>query len=126
MLALKAGGRGDVTKTHVLWSFGNGPDVPTPVTDGTYVYVNSEAELRQTLRRHRRTGDHVNRFKGLGEMNPSQLRETVFDPETRHLQQVSVEDAAQVADTVKLLMGNDAAARREWIEEAAPDVEVQV
>lgn len=38
MLALKAGGRGDVTKTHVLWSFDNGPDVPTPVTDGVYVY----------------------------------------------------------------------------------------
>ena len=39
MLALKAGGRGDVTKSHVLWSFNNGPDVPTPVSDGTYVYV---------------------------------------------------------------------------------------
>ena len=38
MLAVKAGGRGDVSKTHVLWSFDNGPDVPTPVTDGTYVY----------------------------------------------------------------------------------------
>jgi outer membrane protein assembly factor BamB len=39
MLALKAGGRGDVTKSHLLWTFGSGPDVPTPVTDGTYVYV---------------------------------------------------------------------------------------
>jgi outer membrane protein assembly factor BamB len=39
LLVLKAGGRGDVTKSHVLWSFGNGPDVPTPVTDGTYLYV---------------------------------------------------------------------------------------
>jgi outer membrane protein assembly factor BamB len=39
MLALRAGGRGDVTRSHVLWSFNNGPDVPTPVTDGTYVYV---------------------------------------------------------------------------------------
>jgi outer membrane protein assembly factor BamB len=39
MLVLKAGGRGDVTKSHVLWSFDSGPDVPTPVTDGTYVYV---------------------------------------------------------------------------------------
>ena len=39
MLALKAGGRGDVTKSHLLWSFDNGPDVPTPVTDGTYLYV---------------------------------------------------------------------------------------
>ena len=39
MLALKAGGRGDVTRSHVLWSFNNGPDVPTPVSDGTYIYV---------------------------------------------------------------------------------------
>jgi outer membrane protein assembly factor BamB len=39
MLVLKAGGRGDATKSHVLWSFDSGPDVPTPVTDGKYVYV---------------------------------------------------------------------------------------
>jgi outer membrane protein assembly factor BamB len=39
MLVLKAGGRGDITRSHVLWSFGSGPDVPTPVTDGTYTYV---------------------------------------------------------------------------------------
>ncbi len=38
LLALKPGGRGDVTASHVLWSFNNGPDVPTPVTDGTYLY----------------------------------------------------------------------------------------
>ena len=39
LLALKAGGRGDVTGSHVLWSTVNGPDVPTPVTDGKYFYV---------------------------------------------------------------------------------------
>jgi outer membrane protein assembly factor BamB len=39
MLAIRAGGRGDATTSHVMWSFNNGPDVPTPVTDGTYVYV---------------------------------------------------------------------------------------
>ena len=39
LLALKAGGRGDVTESSKLWSFGNGPDVPTPVTDGKYFYV---------------------------------------------------------------------------------------
>lgn len=39
LLALKAGGRGDVTSSHVLWSTVNGPDVPTPVTDGKYFYV---------------------------------------------------------------------------------------
>ena len=39
MMAVRAGGRGNVTKSHRLWSFDNGPDVPTPVTDGTYVYI---------------------------------------------------------------------------------------
>ncbi len=39
ILALKAGGRGDVTRSNLVWSFNNGPDVPTPVTDGTYLYV---------------------------------------------------------------------------------------
>lgn len=39
LLALRAGGRGDVTATHLAWSFDSGPDVPTPVTDGTYFYV---------------------------------------------------------------------------------------
>ena len=39
LLALRPGGRGDVLDTHVLWSTENGPDVPTPVSDGTYFYV---------------------------------------------------------------------------------------
>ena len=39
LLALKAGGRGDILKSHLVWSFDSGPDVPTPVTDGTYFYV---------------------------------------------------------------------------------------
>ena len=39
LLALRAGGRGDITRSHVLWSNLNGPDVPTPVTDGTYFYI---------------------------------------------------------------------------------------
>lgn len=38
LLAIKAGGRGDITESHRLWSFDDGPDVPTPVTDGTYFY----------------------------------------------------------------------------------------
>lgn len=37
--AFRAGGRGDITETHRLWAFPNGPDVPTPVTDGTYFYI---------------------------------------------------------------------------------------
>ena len=51
MLALKAGGRGDVSRSHVLWSFNNGPDVPTPVTDGTYVYVVNDRGIMWCLDR---------------------------------------------------------------------------
>ena len=39
LLALRAGGRGDITSSHVMWSTANGPDVPTPVTDGKYFYI---------------------------------------------------------------------------------------
>ena len=49
MLVLKAGGRGDISKSHVLWSFGNGPDVPTPVTDGTYLYVINDRGIMWCL-----------------------------------------------------------------------------
>ncbi len=96
------------------------------LADGSYVYVGSEEELRETLKARRRNGDHVTRFKGLGEMNPDQLRETVFDPATRRLAQVTFEDVAQAAETVRLLMGSDAAGRRSWLEETAPDAEVDV
>ena len=49
MLALRAGGRGDVTTSHKLWAFQNGPDVPTPVTDGTYVYVVNDRGIAYCL-----------------------------------------------------------------------------
>ena len=49
MLAFRAGGRGDVTSSHLLWSFNNGPDVPTPVTDGTYVYVINDRGIMWCL-----------------------------------------------------------------------------
>ncbi len=49
MLALRAGGRGDITSSHLLWSFNNGPDVPTPVTDGTYLYVVNDRGIMWCL-----------------------------------------------------------------------------
>ena len=42
MVALRPGGRGDIGTSHLVWSFSRGPDVPTPVSDGTYVYVVSD------------------------------------------------------------------------------------
>lgn len=49
MLILKAGGRGDVTTSNKLWEFNNGPDVPTPVTDGTYLYVVNDRGIAYCL-----------------------------------------------------------------------------
>ena len=49
LLALKAGGRGDITSSHVLWSTANGPDVPTPVTDGKYFYVVNDRGIMWCL-----------------------------------------------------------------------------
>ena len=49
LLALKPGGKGDVTSTHVLWSFNNGPDVPTPVSDGWYLYSINDRGIMYVL-----------------------------------------------------------------------------
>ncbi len=49
LLALRAGGRGDITSTHVLWSTVNGPDVPTPVTDGKYFYIVNDRGIMWCL-----------------------------------------------------------------------------
>jgi outer membrane protein assembly factor BamB len=49
LLALKAGGRGDVTTSHLLWSTPNGPDVPTPVTDGRYFYIVNDRGIMWCL-----------------------------------------------------------------------------
>ena len=49
MLAIKAGGRGDVTNTHKLWSFDNGPDVPTPVSDGKLLYSVTDKGVAYAL-----------------------------------------------------------------------------
>jgi outer membrane protein assembly factor BamB len=57
MLVLKPGGKGDVTASHVLWSFNDGPDVPTPVTDGTYTYVVNDRGIMWCL--EARTGREI-------------------------------------------------------------------
>jgi outer membrane protein assembly factor BamB len=49
MLAIKAGGRGDITASHRLWSFDNGPDVPTPVSDGTLLYSVTDRGVAYAL-----------------------------------------------------------------------------
>jgi DNA gyrase subunit B len=86
--------------------------------------AESFSELRREVLELARHGVTLSRFKGLGEMNAEQLRETTMDPETRTLQQVSIDEAAAsgLEQTFSDLMGDKVEARKEFIERHARDV----
>ena len=89
--------------------------------DVIYTYSDSEmqAVLADAAKRKKRVKDPIQRYKGLGEMDASQLRETTMDPMKRQLRRMTMADVSAAEDVFALLMGSEVAPRKEFIIEGA-------
>ncbi|MDP1561399.1 MAG: DNA gyrase subunit B [Pirellulaceae bacterium] len=144
-IGLNAGHMLSITEIHEIRTINNGlkdltelgfgiedlmPKERTGSQESRYVLHRGDTEtgvedLRQLLATVRAAGEKgltVTRFKGLGEMNAEELRETTLDPKNRTLMQVTMQDVAAADDMFRILMGEKVEPRREFIEKHALEV----
>ena len=92
---------------------------------GAEEYLYDDKALEKYRKKHK-TPFTLQRYKGLGEMDASQLWETTLDPETRLLKRIEIEDARMASEITGMLMGTDVAPRRAFIHEHAHDAELDI
>ena len=92
--------------------------------EGEYLYDDKALEVYR--RQHKGKNFTLQRYKGLGEMDPDQLWETTLNPETRRLRRIEIGDASLSSDITDVLMGTDVPPRRAFIYEHAKDAELDV
>ena len=91
--------------------------------ESVYAFSDAEkAEVMEEFRKEKKDNPNIQRYKGLGEMNPSQLWETTMDPQNRVMHQVAVQDAQAASDIFETLMGDEVAPRKKFIQTHAKTV----
>ncbi|MCK5160530.1 MAG: DNA gyrase subunit B, partial [Candidatus Aureabacteria bacterium] len=98
------------------------PKYEVILNDGNSIQLKTLSEVLRYVKEQGKKGLTIQRYKGLGEMNPLQLWETTMDPEKRTLVKIVLEDAFEADKIFTTLMGDQVAPRKAFIQRHAPEV----
>ena len=102
------------------------PPLYKATVKGKSHYLYTDRDLGEFKTKVKGSKIELQRYKGLGEMNPDQLWDTTLDPKTRYLKQVSIEDAVTANEVTKLLMGDHVQPRRTFIHQEALTANIDI